>query len=47
MKDQAWLMLAGAWSVIIGCTAYCFYRILTSKRRFGSHPVEEEPPPGE
>jgi hypothetical protein len=43
MTTQAWITLVLAWSVIIGMTFYCFYKLLTSPRRFGPH-AEDEPP---
>jgi hypothetical protein len=35
MTNSAWLFLVAAWSVILTCTGYCFYKLLFSDRSFG------------
>ena len=32
MTQLAWIFLLLAWSIIIACTAYCFFKLLSSKR---------------
>ena len=36
MTQLAWISMLLAWTVIIGATLYCFYRLLTSQRQFGA-----------
>lgn len=36
MSRDAWIMLVCTWAVVGGCTAYCFFRLLTSKRDLSS-----------
>ena len=31
MTQMAWLFMSLAWTVIIGCTLYCFVKLLSAK----------------
>lgn len=31
MTSIAWVFMLSTWSVVIGCTVYCFWKLLTSK----------------
>lgn len=33
VSGEAWVFMLAVWAVIIGVTAYCFYKLLTSERR--------------
>jgi len=35
MTNSAWLFLVVAWSAILVCTGYCFFKLLFSGRKFG------------
>jgi hypothetical protein len=35
MHTDAWVFMLSSWTVITFMTAYCFYKLLTSPRRFG------------
>jgi hypothetical protein len=39
MQQTAWIFMLGAWSIIGIATAYCFYKLLTSKRRLDGEPA--------
>jgi hypothetical protein len=36
MTTSAWLFMLVVWAVIVGFTAYCFYRLLTSEQQLGT-----------
>ena len=40
MKWTGWLFLIVSWAIVIGGTAWCLYRGLTSKRHW-THPDED------
>ena len=31
MTILAWIFMLGSWSLIIGCTVYCFWKLVSSK----------------
>ena len=31
MTILAWIFMIGVWSLIIGCTVYCFWKLMSSK----------------
>jgi hypothetical protein len=33
MNIGGWILLIGAWGVILGLTAYCFYRLFREDRK--------------
>jgi hypothetical protein len=33
MQPSAWAFMLGVWAIIIGSTAYCFWRLLSSDRK--------------
>jgi hypothetical protein len=33
MTTEAWIFMLAVWSLIGGSTVYCFWKLLTSKRR--------------
>jgi hypothetical protein len=35
MTTQAIIFMACVWSVILACTLYCFWKLLTSERSLG------------
>jgi hypothetical protein len=35
MTTSAWVFMLSMWTLIIGMTAYCFYRVLFSSRPLG------------
>jgi hypothetical protein len=35
MTTSALILMLLVWGLTLGCTIYCFYKLLTSKRRFG------------
>lgn len=35
MTQLAWVFMGAAWSIIIGCTLYCFIKLVTSDRGLG------------
>jgi hypothetical protein len=35
MTTAAWIFMLAVWSVIIGNTGYCFWKLLSSERQFG------------
>ena len=35
MTTWAWMFMFFAWAVIIGCTVYCFVKLLSSSRGLG------------
>lgn len=43
MTASAWLFMLVVWSVIIGITGYCFWRLLTSEHQLGSDDDEPHP----
>jgi hypothetical protein len=43
MQPSAWAFMLAVWSVIIGFTAWCFYKVLSSPRRLDDG--DPEPPP--
>jgi hypothetical protein len=43
MTIGAWILMFGAWTVIIGMVCYCFAKILILRRL----DPDEQPPPGE
>lgn len=34
MTGQAWVFMLGVWAFVAACTGYCFWKLLTSPRRF-------------
>jgi hypothetical protein len=36
MALSAWVFMLAVWAVIIGSTAYCFWKLLTSDKQLGS-----------
>ena len=32
MTILAWVFMLGSWSVILGCTIYCFAKLMTAKK---------------
>lgn len=36
MSTSAWIMMLMTWTVVGGCSAYCFVRLITSKRDLSS-----------
>ena len=32
MTLMAWIFMLSAWSIIIGCTVYCFWKLMSSKQ---------------
>lgn len=35
MKAEAWIFMLASWAVITVMTVFCFYKLLTSKRKLG------------
>lgn len=33
MTTSAWVFMLGVWAIVIGCTFYCFRKLLGSTRR--------------
>ena len=31
MTPLAWIFMLGTWSLVIGCTLYCFWKLMSSK----------------
>jgi hypothetical protein len=42
MTASAWAFMLVVWALIIGSTAYCFQKLLTSQRR-----LDADEPPGD
>jgi hypothetical protein len=36
MTTSAWIFMLAVWAMIIGCTVYCFAKLLGSERRLDS-----------
>ncbi|MCS6978085.1 MAG: hypothetical protein NZM31_13910 [Gemmatales bacterium] len=43
MTGQAWLFMLGVWAFVAVCTGYCFWKLLTSPRRFGDAEEDNAP----
>jgi len=33
MTGSAWVFMLSVWAIVIGCTVYCFKKLLSSERR--------------
>ncbi len=42
MTTIAWVFMLLAWSIIIGCTLYCFVKLLTANTHVASESTENE-----
>ena len=42
MTETAWAFMLTVWSLVIGFTAFCFWKLLSSQRRLDG----DDPPPG-
>ncbi|HMP01962.1 MAG TPA: hypothetical protein PKD86_02715 [Gemmatales bacterium] len=36
MTQGAWIFMLSVWTVVIGMTGFCFYKLLTSKRQLNN-----------
>lgn len=45
MTRQAWVFMLGVWAFVAACTGYCFWKLLTSPRRFDPDADEASTPP--
>jgi len=42
MTQSAWTFMFIAWAVIIGCTLYCFTKLLTSPNALGDNEIGDQ-----
>jgi len=45
MTQGAWTFMFCVWAVVAGTTVYCFWKLLTSKRRLGDTAEERDNAP--
>ncbi|GIW82950.1 MAG: hypothetical protein KatS3mg105_4757 [Gemmatales bacterium] len=42
MTLSAWVFMLTVWAIVIGCAAYCFYKLLTSERQLDDDDNEDD-----
>lgn len=42
MTPLAWLFMLTAWAMILGCTLYCFIKLMTAKSLESNHDSDVE-----